>query len=77
MQQAVEAVTRGRTTIIIAHRLSTVQRVDRILVFDAGRVVEQGTHSELLARSDSRYRRLFESQALGLVGAVSLPVAAQ
>jgi ATP-binding cassette subfamily B protein len=68
MQQAVEAVTRGRTTIIIAHRLSTVQRVDRILVFDAGRVVEQGTHAELLARSDSRYRRLFESQALGLVG---------
>jgi ATP-binding cassette, subfamily B, bacterial len=69
MQQAVEAVTRGRTTIIIAHRLSTVQRVDRILVFDAGRVVEQGTHGELLARPDSRYRRLFESQALGLVGA--------
>jgi ATP-binding cassette subfamily B protein len=68
MQQAVEDVTRGRTTIIIAHRLSTVQKVDRILVFDHGRIVEQGTHAQLLAREHGAYRRLFESQALGLVG---------
>jgi len=52
----------------VAHRLSTVQRVDRILVFDQGRIVEQGTHTELLARKDGYYRRLFESQALGLIG---------
>jgi len=68
MQQALEDVIEDRTTIIIAHRLSTVQKVDRILVFDRGRIVEQGTHAQLLARDGGAYRRLFESQALGLVG---------
>jgi len=68
MQRALEDVIEDRTTIIVAHRLSTVQRVDRILVFDQGRIVEQGTHAELLARDDGYYRRLFESQALGLIG---------
>jgi ATP-binding cassette subfamily B protein len=68
MQQALEDVIEDRTTIIIAHRLSTVQRVDRILVFDQGRIVEQGTHAQLLAREGGAYRRLFESQALGLIG---------
>jgi len=68
MQRALEDVIEDRTTIIVAHRLSTVQRVDRILVFDQGRIVEQGTHTELLARKDGYYRRLFESQALGLIG---------
>ena len=61
-------MTRGRTTIIIAHRLSTVRKVDRIPVFDQGRIVEQGTHAQLLAREHGAYHRLFESQALGLVG---------
>ena len=50
VQAAMDALMRGRTTIVIAHRLSTIERVDRIVVLDAGRVVEQGTHSELLAR---------------------------
>ncbi len=68
MQRALEDVIEDRTTIIVAHRLSTVQRVDRILVFDQGRIVEQGTHTELLAREGGYYRRLFESQALGLIG---------
>jgi ATP-binding cassette subfamily B protein len=68
LQQAVEDVTRGRTTIIIAHRLSTVQKVDRILLFDEGRIVEEGSHRQLLAKSDGLYRRLFETQVLGLVG---------
>lgn len=68
MQRALEDVIEDRTTIIVAHRLSTVQQVDRILVFDQGRIVEQGTHTELLAREDGYYRRLFESQALGLIG---------
>jgi ATP-binding cassette subfamily B protein len=72
MQRALEDVIEGRTTIIVAHRLSTVQRVDRILVFDQGRIVEQGTHTELLAREDGYYRRLFESQALGLIGETAI-----
>jgi ATP-binding cassette subfamily B protein len=76
MQQAIEVVTRGRTTIIIAHRLSTVQRMDRILVFEAGCIVEQGSHAELLARPGSSYRRLFESQALGLIGGSELKLPA-
>ena len=53
---------------MVAHRLSTVQRVDRILVFDQGRIVEQGSHAELVRREGGHYRALFERQALGLVG---------
>jgi ATP-binding cassette subfamily B protein len=55
---AMEAVMRGRTTIIIAHRLSTIRDADRILVFDKGRIVEQGSHDELAARDDGTYARL-------------------
>ena len=58
----------GRTTITIAHRLATIKSVDRILVFDQGRIVEQGRHDELVTREGSVYRRLFEMQALDLVG---------
>jgi len=57
----------GRTTITIAHRLATIQKADRILVFDRGAIVEQGTHTELLANPDSLYRRLYDIQALDLV----------
>jgi ATP-binding cassette subfamily B protein len=68
IQDAVERLIAGRTTIVVAHRLSTVQRVDRILVFDEGRIVEQGSHAELVRREGGHYRALFERQALGLVG---------
>jgi ATP-binding cassette subfamily B protein/subfamily B ATP-binding cassette protein MsbA len=57
VMEAIERLTQGRTTFIIAHRLSTVRQADRIVVLDAGRVVESGTHEELLARP-SLYRRL-------------------
>ncbi|MCF3946884.1 MULTISPECIES: ABC transporter ATP-binding protein [Acidiphilium] len=67
IQQAVERLMTGRTVIVVAHRLSTVRALDRILVFDHGSVVEEGTHEALTARQGGIYRRLFERQALGLM----------
>jgi ATP-binding cassette subfamily B protein len=63
IQQAMERLMKGRTSIVIAHRLSTVRSLDRILVFDRGEIVEQGTHAVLAARSGGIYRGLFERQA--------------
>jgi ATP-binding cassette subfamily B protein len=63
IQQAMERLMIGRTAIVIAHRLSTVRALDRILVFAGGRIVEDGTHDALLAVGDGQYRRLFERQA--------------
>jgi ATP-binding cassette, subfamily B, bacterial len=61
VQKALETLTRGRTTIVVAHRLSTVQSADRILVIDKGRIVESGTHNEL-AKKSGLYARLSELQ---------------
>jgi ATP-binding cassette, subfamily B, bacterial len=69
IQEAMERLMRGRTAILIAHRLSTVRALDRILVFDGGRIVEDGTHDDLLAWEGGRYRALFERQAGGPVEA--------
>src|SRR3982075_1544935 len=63
IQQAMERLMKGRTSIVIAHRLSTVRSLDRILVFDRGEIVEQGTHAMLTARAGGIYRGLFERQA--------------
>jgi ATP-binding cassette subfamily B protein len=67
IQEAMGRLIEGRTAIVIAHRLSTVRMLDRILVFDQGRVVEEGTHAALVRREEGIYKRLFERQALGLV----------
>jgi subfamily B ATP-binding cassette protein MsbA len=61
VQAAMDALMQGRTTIVIAHRLSTIERVDRIAVLDGGRVVEQGTHADLIAR-DGVYAKLHRIQ---------------
>jgi ATP-binding cassette subfamily B protein len=66
IQQAMERLMVGRTTIVIAHRLSTVRSLDRLLVFDRGVIVEEGTHERLVQRDGGIYRRLFERQALEL-----------
>ena len=63
IQQAMERLMKGRTSIVIAHRLSTVRSLDRILVFDRGAIVEQGTHAALSAQTGGIYRGLSERQA--------------
>jgi ATP-binding cassette subfamily B protein len=67
IQQAMDRLMSGRTSIVIAHRLSTVRAMYRILVFEHGRIVEEGTHDALLRRSHGHYRRLFERQSGGIV----------
>ena len=62
IQQAPRRLTRGRTTIAIAHRLSTLRDADRILVFDRGRLIEQGSHDELIA-ADGQYAKLVRLQS--------------
>lgn len=74
VQQALEGVMKTRTTLVIAHRLATVQKADRILVLDKGRIVEEGTHAALVAKG-GLYARLAELQFGGaepLVGAAAL-----
>lgn len=61
VQRAVGNLVRNRTTIVIAHRLSTIRRADKIVVMEGGRIIETGSHSELLA-SGGQYRRLYELQ---------------
>jgi subfamily B ATP-binding cassette protein MsbA len=61
VQRAIANLVRNRTTIVIAHRLSTVRRADVIVVMEAGRIIETGTHTELLARG-GQYRKLYELQ---------------
>ena len=53
---------RGRTSFVVAHRLSTIRNADVILVMKDGQVIEQGTHESLLSRGDSFYRKLYTSQ---------------
>jgi len=70
VQQALTTVMKGCTTIVIAHRLSTVVNADRIIVMEAGRVIEQGTHAELMANPHgtyARFHRLQNQRGLDLV----------
>ncbi len=70
IQKALQHLMEGRTTITIAHRLSTIRNADRILVFQHGKIVEQGRHDELLKNEESPYRKLYEMQAFELVGSI-------
>jgi ATP-binding cassette subfamily B multidrug efflux pump len=62
IQRATETITKGRTSIIIAHRLATIVNADKIVVMDKGLIVEQGTHQELLNKTDGYYKNLYDSQ---------------
>lgn len=64
IQEATEKITANRTSIVIAHRLATVQNADLIVVMDKGMIVEQGTHKELLNKKDGYYKNLYEVQFL-------------
>jgi subfamily B ATP-binding cassette protein MsbA len=62
IQDALSRLMKDRTTFVVAHRLSTVQEADRILVLDEGKIVESGTHSELVSKQ-GLYRRLYDAQS--------------
>lgn len=64
IQDATDKITKGRTSIIIAHRLATIQQADKIVVMDAGQIVEIGTHYDLLKKENGYYRNLYEVQFL-------------
>lgn len=67
IQDALSTLMQGKTTIVIAHRLSTIQRMDRILVIDEGKIIEEGNHSDLLAKEGSLYKKLWTLQAGGFL----------
>lgn len=62
IQRATETITKGRTSIVIAHRLATIVNADKIIVMDKGLIVEQGSHFELLQNENGFYKRLYDSQ---------------
>jgi ATP-binding cassette subfamily B multidrug efflux pump len=73
IQEQLDQLMRGKTVIAIAHRLSTIARMDRLVVVDAGRIVEQGTHAQLLAQGGT-YARLWQRQSGGFLAADLDPV---
>ncbi|MFM0556914.1 ABC transporter ATP-binding protein [Paraburkholderia sediminicola] len=73
IQQAMERLMMGRTTLVVAHRLSTVRALDRLLVLDKGKVIEEGSHEALIRLENGLYRRLFERQALELIKGLGEP----
>jgi len=62
IQDATDKITEGRTSIVIAHRLATIKKADKIIVMDKGEIVEIGDHKELLQKTDGYYRKLYEVQ---------------
>jgi ATP-binding cassette subfamily B multidrug efflux pump len=76
IQQSLGTLMAGKTVIAIAHRLSTIARMDRLVVLDRGRIVEQGSHDQLL-RLDGHYASLWRRQSGGFIDAGEAPQAAE
>jgi ATP-binding cassette subfamily B protein len=68
IQCSLEKISRGKTTLVIAHRLSTLSRMNRIIVLDKGRIVESGTHAELLRKRGGKYAKMWKNQTDGFMG---------
>ena len=67
IQESLWKLMQGKTAIVIAHRLSTIQKLDRIIVLDAGKIVEQGTHQQLLQKKTGLYAKLWKHQSGGFL----------
>ncbi len=67
IQDALDKLMQGKTVIVIAHRLSTIRKMDRVVVVDNGKIIEQGSHDELLTKEESLYKKLWELQAGGFL----------
>ena len=67
IQDALDKLMKNKTVIVIAHRLSTIVKMDRIIYIDKGRIIEEGTHEELLRKNKGRYKKLWELQAGGFI----------
>ena len=63
IQEALLRLMHGRTSIVVAHRLSTISSLDRIVVLDNGKIIEQGSHNELLKLKDGQYKKLWDLQS--------------
>src|SRR5262249_12543322 len=67
IQDALHTLTHGRTSIMIAHRLSTILDADRILVFESGKIIEEGSHDQLIKKENGLYANLFKLQSGGFI----------
>lgn len=70
IQDAIKKITKGRTSIVIAHRLATIQKADTILVMDSGQIVEMGNHNDLLKNPNGPYSRLYQAQFMDLESSI-------
>lgn len=69
VQEALDLVSTGRTVVIIAHRLTTIKHVEKIIVMQQGRIAEQGTHASLKAKKGGVYAHLLQTYKEGIIGA--------